>query len=473
MAPKRSAKDDVMAGYDFDLFTIGAGSGGVAGSRRAASHGARVGICEDSRVGGTCVIRGCVPKKLLVYGAHYADEFADAAGYGWTVPEPIFDWARLIANKDREIDRLNGIYLKLLADAGVTLFEGRGRLLDPHRIEIAGQHGTRVVTADRILIATGGHPVVPRIPGIEHVITSNEALDLKALPERMVIVGGGYIAVEFAGIFATLGVKVTLAVRGDGLLRGFDQDVCHSLVAEFRTRGIEILTHTEITAIERHGHRFQLIRREDEPIETDLVFYATGRRPNTRGLGLEEIGVTVAPHGAVEVDEWSETNIAGIYAVGDATDRLNLTPTAIAEARALAETLFNANPTRFDPHLVPTAVFSMPPIGTVGLTEAAARQRGRPLDIYRARFRAMKHTLSGRHELTMMKLVVDRETDRVLGCHMVGADAPEIVQGLAIALRCGATKRQFDQTIGIHPTAAEEFVTMRDKLPEPAALAAE
>ena len=458
-----------MAAYDFDLFTLGAGSGGVAGSRRAASYGARVGIAEESRVGGTCVIRGCVPKKLLVYGAHFADEFADAAGFGWTVPTPEFDWPTLIANKDREIDRLNGIYLKLLADSGVKLFEGRARLIDAHTVAI----GDRRVTAERILIATGGHPVVPKLPGIEHVISSNEALHLTALPRRIAIVGGGYIAVEFAGIFHALGVEVTLICRGEEVLTGFDDDLRVGLAQEMRQRGIEIRARTQITRIDKSEAGFGLQTQLGQEISTDLVMYATGRRPNTHGIGLEELGVRMDEAGAVAVDEWSETNVPGIYAVGDATDRLNLTPVAIAESRALAETLFNNNPLKFDPTGVPTAVFSMPTIGTVGLTEAQARRQLRAIDIYRARFRPMKHTLTGREERSLMKLVVDRETDKVVGCHMLGADAPEIIQGLAVALKCGATKRQFDQTVGIHPTSAEEFVTMRDKVPEPRAVAAD
>jgi glutathione reductase (NADPH) len=453
-----------MAAFDFDLFTLGAGSGGVAGSRRAAAYGARVGICEDVRVGGTCVLRGCVPKKLLIYGAHFADDFEDAAGYGWTVPAPQFDWAKLIANKNRELDRLNGIYEKMLSDAGVELFEGRGRLVGRHTVEIAGKDGVRRVTAQRILIATGSHPVAPDIPGIEHVISSDQALDLPRLPKRMVIVGGGYIAVEFAGIFALLGVEVTLVIRSQELLRGFDTDMRVGLRQEYEARGIKILAMTHITAIARHGQHYVLSLEEGGSLETDLVMYATGRQPNVRGVGLEEVGIKLGLYHAVPVNEWSETEIAGIYAVGDVTDRLNLTPVAIAEARALAETLFNDNPTSFDPSLVATAVFSTPPIATVGLSEEQAKAAGHAVDIYRSRFRPMKNTLSGRNEFSLMKLVVDRDSDRVLGCHMLGVDAAEIMQGLAIALRCGATKRQFDQTVGIHPTAAEEFVTMRTKV---------
>ena len=449
--------------YDYDLFTLGAGSGGVAGSRRAAGYGARVGIAEELRVGGTCVLRGCVPKKLLVYGAHFAEEFADAAGYGWTVGETGFDWPTLIRNKDRELDRLNAIYLKLLEDSGVEVLNGRGRLIDRHTIEIGG----RQVTAERIMIATGGHPVVPAIPGIEHVVGSNEALDLPRLPERLLIVGGGYIAVEFAGIFSGLGVEVTLAFRGDAPLTGFDGDLRAALAEEYARRGIDIRAATRIERIDRTDGGFVAATDQGAAIEADLVMYATGRRPNTQGLGLEALGIALGPHGAVPVDAWSETQVKGIYAVGDVTDRLNLTPVAIAEARAIAETLYNGNPTQLDRALVPTAVFSAPPIGTVGLTEQAARGQGRAVDVYRARFRPMKYTLSGRQERTLVKLVVDRDSDRVLGAHMLGADAPEIVQGLAIALRCGATKKQFDQTIGIHPTSAEEFVTLREKVAAP------
>jgi glutathione reductase (NADPH) len=457
-----------MAKYDFDMFTIGAGSGGVASSRRAGAYGARVGICEDSRVGGTCVIRGCVPKKLLVYGAQFADAFTDAKAYGWTVAPPVHDWASLIAAKNQEIDRLEGVYRKLLKDSGVSLIEGRGRLVDPHTVEIEGRRHT----AANILIATGAHPVLPAIPGIEHAITSNEALDLAALPRHIVIVGGSYIAVEFAGIFGGLGAEVTLACRREDLLYGFDDDVRVTLARELRARGIEIHARTEITRIDKRDHGYDLTTAKGDTLSADLVMYATGRRPNTRGIGLDEVGVQLNENGAVIVDSWLRSSVSNIYAVGDVTDRLNLTPVAIAEGRALAETLFNDNPIEMDHANVPTAVFSQPPVATVGMSEHDARQAVGAVDIYRTQFRPMKHTLSGREERTMMKLIVDRRSDRVLGCHMVGADAPEIIQGLAIAIKCGATKRQFDQTVGIHPTAAEEFVTMRDKLPEPKAQAA-
>jgi glutathione reductase (NADPH) len=453
-----------MAGYDFDLFTIGAGSGGVAASRRAAAYGARVAICEGSRIGGTCVIRGCVPKKLLVYGAQFADHFEDAAGYGWTVGETGFDWARLIEAKDREIDRLNKIYVGLLEKPGVRVVEGYGRLVDAHTVQV----GDRTFTAENVLIATGGRAVPPAIPGAEHCITSDEALDLKALPRRMVIVGGGYIALEFAGIFGALGVEVTLMVRGEAILTGFDQDVRQHLATELGRRGLRILTRTTIAAVERTASGFLVSTREGTTVETDLVFAATGRAPNTRDLGLEEAGVKLDPRGGVVVDEWSRTSLANVYAVGDVTDKVALTPVAIAEGRALVETLFNRNPMKVAYQNIPTAVFSNPPVGTVGLTEGLAREFHGEVDVYRTSFRPMKNTLSGREERTMMKLVVDRASDRVLGCHMVGPDAPEIVQGLAIALNCGATKKQFDHTIGLHPSAAEEFVTMREKAPDPA-----
>jgi glutathione reductase (NADPH) len=458
-----------MARYDFDLFTIGAGSGGVAGSRRAGSYGARVAIAESVRVGGTCVLRGCVPKKLLVYGAEFADAFEDAAGFGWTLGERRFDWARLIAAKDKELDRLHGIYIDLLKSANVAILEGHARLVEPHTVEIAGKRHT----AAHIMIATGAWPEMPQIPGIEHVITSNEALDLKALPKRVLIVGGGYIAVEFAGIFGTLGAAVTVAIRAEQVLRGFDQDIRAALGEEMAARGIQIRARTQLARIDKMAAGLAATTRDGAEIVADMIMYATGRRPNTANLGLEGVGVRLNEAGAVVVDHASRTAVPHIYAIGDVTDRLNLTPVAIAEGRAVAETLFNDNPMTVDHHNVPTAVFSQPPVGTVGLSEHAAREKVGAVDIYRTRFRPMKYTLSGRKERTMMKLVVDRKTDRVLGCHMVGRDAAEIAQGLGIALQCGATKRQFDRTIGIHPTSAEEFVTLRDKVPEPKAEAAE
>jgi glutathione reductase (NADPH) len=460
-----------MARYDFDMITIGAGSGGVASSRRAGSYGARVAIVEESRIGGTCVLRGCVPKKLLVYGAQFADAFEDAAGFGWTVAPPKFDWPSLIGAKNKELDRLEQIYINMLKNSRVEIIEGRGVLVDPHTIEVGG----RAYTAENILIATGGHPTVPSIPGIEHVISSNEALDLPKLPRKIVIVGGGYIAVEFAGIFRGFGCEVVEMIRRDELLYGFDDDLRVSLALEMRNRGIEIHTRTQVTRIEKDRREgYTVFTGIGQEISADLVMYATGRGPNTEGLGLDAVGVKANEKGAVSVDEWQKTSVPNIYAVGDVTDQLNLTPVAIAEGRAIAETLFNNNPIKMDHNDVPTAVFSNPPIGTVGLTEEQARkQYGDDVDVYCARFRPMKNTLSGREERIFMKLVVDGRTDRVLGCHMLGPDAPEIIQGLAIAVKCGASKKMFDQTVGIHPSAAEEFVTMREKFVRPQKAAAD
>jgi glutathione reductase (NADPH) len=460
-----------MARYDFDMLTIGAGSGGVASSRRAGGYGARVGIVEESRIGGTCVLRGCVPKKLLVYGAQFADAFEDAPGFGWSVTPPTFDWPALIAAKNAELDRLEKIYVNMLRNSGVNIIEGRGVLVDPHTVEVGGRH----YTAENILIATGGHPTAPDIPGIEHVISSNEALDLPQLPRRAIIVGGGYIAVEFAGIFRGFGCEVVEIIRREDLLYGFDDDLRIALAQEMRNRGIEIHTRTQVTRIEKDPRDgYSVFTEIGQEISADLVMYATGRGPNTKGLGLAESGIETRKNGAVIVDEWQRASVPNVYAVGDVTDRLNLTPVAIGEGRAIAETLFNNNPIKMDHADVPTAVFSNPPIGTVGLTEEAARQQyGDDVDIYAARFRPMKNTLSGREERTLMKLVVDARTDRVLGCHMLGPDAPEIAQGLAIAIKAGATKRMFDQTVGIHPSAAEEFVTMREKAVRPQKQAAE
>lgn len=445
-----------MAKYDYDLFTIGAGSGGVAASRRAASYGARVAICETDRVGGTCVLRGCVPKKLLVYASHFRDELEDAAGYGWSVRERSLDWARLVGAKNAELDRLNGIYLRMLDNAGVKVIPGRGTIVDPHCVEVDGQR----YSTKRILVSTGGWPFVPDLPGAELGITSNEALELTEVPERIIIVGGGYIGVEFAGIFAGAGSAVTMVVRGYNVLRTFDDDVHAALGEELKARGIEIKTHTDIESVERRGDGLVVRCRGGYEHEADVLLWATGRRPNTRGIGLEDAGVTLDERGAIEVDQWSRTNVHGIFALGDATTRINLTPVAIADGRALAETLFNDNPTAIDHQGVPTAVFSQPQVGTVGLTEKEARAKFERVVIYRSHFRPMKHILPGRQERTMMKLVVDGHSDRVLGVHMVGPDAAEIIQGFAVALKCGATKKQFDATVGIHPSSAEEFVTM-------------
>ncbi|MDY7226765.1 glutathione-disulfide reductase [Hyalangium rubrum] len=453
-----------MPQYDFDLFTIGAGSGGVASSRRAGSYGAKVAICEEDRVGGTCVLRGCVPKKLLVYGAHFRHDFEDSAGYGWSVPEPTLDWKKLQAAKDKELDRLNGVYKRLLRDSGVQLIEGRGHVVDPHTVEVAGKR----YTAAHILISTGSRPFLPEMPGIEHVITSDGALSLKELPRRIIIVGGGYIGVEFAGIFNALGVKVVVLIRGDTVLRGFDDDVRSFLTQEMRKKGIDIRSEVFVRDLEKRADgTLSVLTTMGDTLEADAVMFATGRVPHTRGIGLEELGVKLDKRGAVMVDAGSRSSVESIYAVGDVTDRLNLTPVAIAEGRALAETLFNDNPMQLDHSGVPSAVFSQPPVSTVGITELAARESHGKLDVYVSSFRPMKYTLSGREERAMMKTIVERDTQRVLGFHMVGVDAPEIVQGLAVALKCGVTKQQLDATVGIHPTAAEEFVTMRDKRPDP------
>jgi glutathione reductase (NADPH) len=457
-----------MAEFDYDFFVIGAGSGGVASARRAASYGARVAIAESVRVGGTCVLRGCVPKKLLIYGVHFHEEFEDARGYGWTIDNARLDWGKLIAAKDRELDRLHGIYIKMLSDSKVDVINAHANIVAPNKIKV----GNQVVSAKHILVATGGRPEQPQIPGIDHVITSNEALDLKALPERIVIVGGGYIAVEFAGIFNAAGVEVTQVIRSDMILRGFDGDARAHLTAEMEKKGIKILHTTRLASIAKGNKGYGLLTDEEGAIDTDLVMYATGRIPNTKGMGLETVGVHLNKRGAIAVDEWQKTTVPGIYAIGDVTDRINLTPVAIAEGRALAETLFNDNPMKMDHDCVPSAVFSQPPVGTVGMTEERARTL-HEIDIYRATFRPMKYTISGRDEKTMMKLVVDRASDKVLGVHMVGSDAPEIIQGVAIAVKAGLTKRDFDRTIAIHPTSAEEFVLMREPVKQPAAKAAE
>ena len=458
-----------MNSNDVDLFVICVGSGGVRASRMAAAYGVRVGICEGSRVGGTCVIRGCIPKKLLVYAAHFGEDFEDAAGFGWDVPRPSFDWSELIANKDMEIDRLNGLYIRLLRDAGVELHRDNAVIVDAHKLRV----GEKTIRAETILIATGAWPVLPEIPGIEHAITSNEAFHLEELPRRIVLVGGGYVAVEFAGIFSGLGVEVTELYRGEQILRGFDDDIRATLAQEMRKKGIDLRTQCDVARIDRTDGRLVLTLGDETTIEAEAVMYATGRKPNSAGLGLEQVGVELDERGAIVVDEFSRTAVSNIYAIGDCTDRMNLTPVAIEEGAAFADTVYGERRRKMDYRNVPSAVFSQPPVATVGLSETRARASHGPIDIYTSSFRPLKHTLSGRDETSMMKLVVDGASDRVLGCHMVGADAPEIIQGLAVAMICGATKAQFDATLGIHPTAAEEFVTMREKRAEPSASAAE
>ncbi len=448
--------------YDYDLFTIGAGSGGVRASRMAAQKGARVAVCEEDRVGGTCVLRGCVPKKLLVYASEYSSAFEDSVGFGWSATKPHMDWPKLIATKNKELDRLNGIYNNILSSNGVESISGRGTIVDEHTVEVNGKR----YTAEKILIAVGGWPSLPDIPGIEHVITSNEALDLPELPRRIVIVGGGYIAVEFAGIFAGMGVEVTEIIRADRILRGFDDDLRSELEREMTKRGINILSSTTVECITKKANHLELTLGDGESIEADAIMYATGRAPKVEGLGLENANIEVNHKGAIKVDENYRTSAKSIYAIGDVTDRVCLTPVALAEGMALVEHLFGADTKQVDYDNIPSAVFSQPPLGTVGLTEAQARERFGKVDVYTSGFKAMKHTLSGRDERSFMKLIVDPKSDRVVGAHMMGPDAAEIMQGLGIAMKCGATKAQFDATIGIHPSAAEEFVTMREKRPE-------
>ena len=449
-----------MPQYDFDLFTIGAGSGGVRASRVSAGYGARVAVAEEARLGGTCVNVGCIPKKLFSYAAHFREDFHDAAGFGWTLPEPSFDWPTLLANKDREIARLNGIYGRLLANAGATLIEHRATLVDAHTVECGG----RRYTAEHILVATGSWPVLPEIPGRELAITSNEAFHLERLPTSIIIVGGGYIAVEFASIFNGLGVDTTLVYRGPRLLRSFDAELGTRLAAEMLAKGVKIRFEADIAALTRDPSGALAVSFRDGSAGTaGAVMFATGRLPNTRGIGLEAAGVQLTRDGAILVNDYLQSSVPSIHALGDVTHRNNLTPVATAEGMALAKTLFRSTPTRIDYQNIPTAVFSIPNVATVGLSEQEARQRHRRIDIYKTGFRALKHTLTGNEEKTFMKLVVNAENERVLGAHMIGPDAGEVIQGIAIALKCGATKPQFDATIGIHPTAAEEFVTLREK----------
>ncbi|WP_095108459.1 glutathione-disulfide reductase [Pseudomonas sp. Irchel 3E20] len=445
--------------YDFDLYVIGAGSGGVRAARFAAGFGAKVAVAESRYLGGTCVNVGCVPKKLLVYGAHFAEDFEQASGFGWSLGEAKFDWATLIANKDREINRLNGIYRNLLVNSGVTLHESHAKVLGPHEVEVDGQR----FTAEHILIATGGWPQIPDIPGREHAISSNEAFFLKALPKRVLVVGGGYIAVEFAGIFHGLGAQTTLVYRGDLFLRGFDGAVRQHLQEELVKRGMDLQFNADIERIEKQADgSLNVTLKDGRQLAADCVFYATGRRPMLDNLGLENTGVTLDKRGFIEVDDLYQSAEPSILAIGDVIGRVQLTPVALAEGMAVARRLFKPEQYRpVDYKMIPTAVFSLPTIGTVGLSEEQAREEGHTVQVFESRFRPMKLTLTDCQERTLMKLVVDAKTDKVLGCHMVGPDAGEIIQGLAIAVRAGATKRDFDETIGVHPTAAEEFVTMR------------
>jgi glutathione reductase (NADPH) len=455
-----------VAGYDYDLFVIGAGSGGVRAARIAAMTGAKVVVAEEHRVGGTCVIRGCVPKKFMVYASEYSKIFDTARGYGWSVGETTFDWPRFLMEKDKEIARLSGIYVRNLQNAGAELVHGKARLTDRHTVEVEG-HGT--VTVGRILVATGGRPWAPaELPGVEHTITSNEAFQLEQLPKRIVIAGGGYIALEFACIFNGLGVETTVVHRGPNVLRGFDDDVRSHVAEEMESRGIRILLGAQHVRIEKTATGLVSHLNNGHAIDSDQVMLALGRVPYTDGLGLAEVGVHLDETGAVKVDEYSRSNVENIFAVGDVTNRINLTPVAIREGQAFAQTEFMNQPTAFDHEMVASAVFTQPQIGTVGLTEADARHKYGKVDIYLSKFRPMKETFYGGHQRALIKLVVEQGSERILGCHVVAPDGPEIIQMAAIAMKMGVTKPQWDSTCAVHPTLAEELVTMREKHMPPA-----
>lgn len=449
-----------MTNFDYDLFTIGAGSGGVRASRMSASYGAKVGIAEELHLGGTCVNVGCIPKKIFSYGGHFGHDFEDAAAYGWRLQDPGLDWPTLVSNKNKEIQRLNSIYRKILESNNVTIYEARASLKDPHTLDVGGEE----VTAEKILIATGGLPSVPDFPGNENVITSNEVFFLEKLPERILIVGGGYIAVEFAGIFHGYGSEVTQLYRGEKFLRGFDEDVRGHLAEQMLAHGIDLRFNINVTSIERTSTGLEVSLTDGSKIKSDICLYATGRRPNTKNLGLEKVGVNVSQNGSLVVNDQFQTSVPNIFALGDIIDRFQLTPVAIGEAMVLSANLFNGKKLKMDYEDIATAVFSNPNIGTVGLTEEEANERYGEIVVYRSTFRPLKHTMTQRHEQSMMKLVVAKKSDRVVGVHMVGAEAGEIIQGFAVALKAGATKAQFDATVGIHPTAAEEFVTMQSPL---------
>ncbi len=445
-----------MPGYDFDLFTIGAGSGGVRAARLAGGLGKRSGLAEEWTVGGTCVHRGCIPKKFYVYASHFADDFEDAAAYGWSIEGVRFDWPTLVAAKKKELKRLEGIYGKVLGDAGVELFPARAVMEDAHTIRI----GERRVTAENIVIATGSRPYMPDIPGAEHMITSDEAFDLPEFPKRVVIAGAGYIALEFACIFRGLGAEVTVVYRRTGVLRGFDEDIRASVQQEMEAKGIRFVFDSIFEAVEKTPDGLHVRLSNGTVLEADQVLMAAGRNPNTKGLGLEAAGVEMEENGAVRVDHFSRTSQPHIFAIGDCTHRVNLTPVAIHEAICVIDTLFKGRPHPRDHEHIATAVFTQPPVGTIGLTEEEARARYDDVAIYRARFRPLKHTITGREEFVMIKIVTDRKTDRVLGVHMVGMDAGEIIQAVAIAVKAGVTKAEMDATMAVHPTTAEELVLM-------------
>ncbi|MEM0986973.1 MAG: glutathione-disulfide reductase [Pseudomonadota bacterium] len=453
--------------YDFDLFVIGGGSGGVRAARISALAGARVGLAEEYRMGGTCVIRGCVPKKFMVYASQYGKAFKSAKGYGWSANHIQFHWPSFADAMNAEVDRLSGIYMRNLVNAGATVFEERAVLEGPHTIRLTSCGET--VTAERILVATGGQPWRPdaeELPGVEHTITSNDVFHLPALPKHIVIAGGGYIAVEFAHIFAGLGVETCLVYRGETVLRGFDMDVRTAVHEGLKDAGVRVITHTIFESIEKTDNidaPLRIALSNGTALDADVVCMAVGRRPNTPGLGCEDAGVALAPNGAIKVDEWSKTNVDGVWAVGDVTDRLQLTPVAIREGHAFADTEFNDKPRHFDHELVATAVFSQPEVGTVGLSEAEARSKYKGVDIYKSQFRPMKNMLSGDTTRMLMKLVVKADDQRVLGAHIVGPDAAEMIQMLGVAIKMGATKADLDATCAVHPTAAEEIVTMNTK----------
>ncbi len=447
-----------MSKYKYDLFVIGAGSGGVRAARMSASLGAHVAIAEDRYLGGTCVNVGCVPKKLFVYASHVAEELENARSFGWSIEKSNFDWSTLISNKNTEIKRLNGVYKKLLDKTGVETIHGRATLVDEHTVEVNGEH----ITAERLLVATGGWPSIPDIPGKENVISSNEAFFLESLPEKIIIVGGGYIAVEFAGIFHGLGVDTTLLYRGPLFLRGFDHDVREALAKEMHKKGIKIKFNSNINKIEKSENKLNVMLEDGQQLETNQILYATGRKPLTNNLGLEKVGIELDENNAIKVNDEYQTNVSSIYAIGDVTNRVNLTPVALAEGMILAKRFYGNEEKKVDYSDIPTCVFSQPNIGTVGLTEEEARKKYNNIEIYKSSFRPMKQSLSDSNEKTFMKMVVDKASDRVIGVHMLGPDAGEIIQGIGIALKAGATKEVFDSTIGIHPTAAEEFVTMRE-----------
>jgi glutathione reductase (NADPH) len=447
-----------MSKYQYDLFVIGAGSGGVRAARMSAGLGARVAIAEDRYLGGTCVNVGCVPKKLFVYASHFSEEFENAKSFGWNIGNTDFNWSTLIKNKDTEIKRLNGVYKKILDNSGAETIHGRAKIVDAHTVEVNGNH----ITAERILIATGGWPSVPEIPGKEHIISSNEAFFLDSLPEKIIIVGGGYIAVEFAGIFNGMGVDTTLLYRGPLFLRGFDQDVREALADEMQKKGIKVKFESNIAEIEKTDDQLVATLEDGEQLNAGQIMYATGRKPMTDNLGLETVSIELDDEKAIKVNEQYQTNVPSIYAIGDVTNRVNLTPVALAEGMVLAKRFFANEDKDVDYSNIPTCVFSQPNIGTVGLTEEEAREQYDEIEIYKSSFKPMKLSLSDSDEKTLMKIIVDKKSDRVIGVHMLGPDAGEIIQGIGIAIKAGATKKVFDSTIGIHPTAAEEFVTMRE-----------